>query len=816
MLTLRQVLEYSAVLVLVPLILWKAYDIRMHAIRVYGYVIHEFDPWFNFRATQYLADNGLERFFKWFDYMSWYPLGRPIGTTIFPGMQITSVVIWRTLQMIGVNITLNDVCCLVPAWFGAVASALLGLLTAECSNSIPAGIAACAVMSVIPAHLMRSIGGGYDNESVAMSAMCGTWWLWCRSLRSEKSWPVGVLTGLMYIYMVAAWGGYVFVLNLIGVHAAVLCAIRVLRGRPVASLALAYGLFYAVGTAGAVQVPVVGWTPLRSLEQLGALAVFVVIQLLWLCEEIQRRRGLSNAATWRLRCQVFGSAVLFTGVIVSALLQMGYFQPLGARIRGLFLKHTRTGNPLVDSVAEHQPSSVSAYWHYLQGMVFVAPIGLVMVCAYRLTEAKSFLVVYAAVAYQFSSKMSRLLILMGPITSALSGIVIGTAVVWSIKFIADAVQTLMGNPLPEEPEAARDASLNPARPDSAARPGSKKKGSQQKEKKRDSDFNLLTAPEDFAKLVDRAFAPGGAARDRAALWIRFIVAIILLGFAYHQGRLFLRTCEHHAEGASQPSLMFRTQLSDGRHVIISDYLDSYQWLKENTKEDARVLAWWDYGYQITGIANRTSIADGNTWNHEHIATLGRMLTSPERKAHAVIRHVADYVLIWCQSGGDLGKSPHMARIGNSVFDDICPGDPTCRRYGFENDGSPTPMMAASLLYKLHQHNRQGGYNDKPVQANSTLWKEVYSSPYGLVRIFKVLHVSKESKQWIADPANRVCDAPGSWYCTGQYPPALQKLIDRRRNFAQLEDFNTLGKLDKEARKKHEEYQREYHRRMGGS
>jgi len=37
-------------------------------------------------------------------------------------------------------------------------------------------------------------------------------------------------------------------------------------------------------------------------------------------------------------------------------LEIGYFQPLGARIRGLFVKHTRTGNPLVDSVAEHQPA----------------------------------------------------------------------------------------------------------------------------------------------------------------------------------------------------------------------------------------------------------------------------------------------------------------------------------------------------------------------------------------------------------------------------------------------------------------------------
>ncbi len=28
-------------------------------------------------------------------------------------------------------------------------------------------------------------------------------------------------------------------------------------------------------------------------------------------------------------------------------------------------------------------------------------------------------------------------------------------------------------------------------------------------------------------------------------------------------------------------------------------------------------------------------------------------------------------------------------------------------------------------------------------------------------------MSQESKDWVADPKNRVCDAPGSWYCAGR-------------------------------------------------
>ena len=34
------------------IILYNAYKIRMHAIKEYGPVIHEFDPYFNYRATE--------------------------------------------------------------------------------------------------------------------------------------------------------------------------------------------------------------------------------------------------------------------------------------------------------------------------------------------------------------------------------------------------------------------------------------------------------------------------------------------------------------------------------------------------------------------------------------------------------------------------------------------------------------------------------------------------------------------------------------------------------------------------------------------
>lgn len=38
--------------------------------------------------------------------------------------------------------------------------------------------------------------------------------------------------------------------------------------------------------------------------------------------------------------------------------------------------------------------------------------------------------------------------------------------------------------------------------------------------------------------------------------------------------------------------------------------------------DSKILSWWDYGYQMSAMANRTVLVDNNTWNNTHIATVG--------------------------------------------------------------------------------------------------------------------------------------------------------------------------------------------------
>ncbi len=53
-------------------------------------------------------------------------------------------------------------------------------------------------------------------------------------------------------------------------------------------------------------------------------------------------------------------------------------------------------------------------------------------------------------------------------------------------------------------------------------------------------------------------------------------------------------------------------------------MQAYYWLRQNTPEESKVMSWWDYGYQITAMANRTILVDNNTWNNTHISRVGQV------------------------------------------------------------------------------------------------------------------------------------------------------------------------------------------------
>ena len=54
--------------------------------------------------------------------------------------------------------------------------------------------------------------------------------------------------------------------------------------------------------------------------------------------------------------------------------------------------------------------------------------------------------------------------------------------------------------------------------------------------------------------------------------------------------------------------------------------------------------------QIAALSDRTTLADGNTWNTEHIGLVGLMLSAPVDESWLLGRHLADYVLVGASGG----------------------------------------------------------------------------------------------------------------------------------------------------------------------
>ena len=75
-----------------------------------------------------------------------------------------------------------------------------------------AGLLAAAFIGIAPGYISRSVAGSYDNEAIAIFLLMTTFYFWIRALKLGSAFW-GMAAALFYGWMVAAWGGYVFITN---------------------------------------------------------------------------------------------------------------------------------------------------------------------------------------------------------------------------------------------------------------------------------------------------------------------------------------------------------------------------------------------------------------------------------------------------------------------------------------------------------------------------------------------------------------------------------------------------------------------------
>ena len=345
-----------------------AFSIRLFAVVRYESVIHEFDPYFNFRTTKYLAHEGFLEFLNWFDDRGWYPLGRTIGGTIYPGLMLTASMVYWALNSLNISVNIRNVCVFLAPVFSANASIASYLLTKEVTKRSSAGLLAAAFTAVVPSYISRSVGGSYDNEGVAIFALIFTFYLWIKSVNTgSMMWSC--FCALSYYYMVAAWGGYVFIINVIPIYVVVM----ILAGRYSARLYIAYSVFYTLGSLCAMTVPFVGFNVVQQAECAASHGVFILIQVYAM---ISALFAVVDAKTIRKLFQVL--ALIIIGAVACFLLTLqilGKLQWSGRSLTLLDPTYASKYIPIIASVSEHQPTTWTSFFFDLVSVEGIYCIG---------------------------------------------------------------------------------------------------------------------------------------------------------------------------------------------------------------------------------------------------------------------------------------------------------------------------------------------------------------------------------------------------------------------------------------------------------
>ena len=117
----------------------------------YGFYLNEFDPYFDYRATQFLVENGVDKYFSWHDTKSWYPEGRPVASTSQTGLHLSAAFLYNAF---GGGAPLYDFVVWFPVVFGSLTAVVVFALVRLISNTT-AGLFASLLFAFSPAIIQR-------------------------------------------------------------------------------------------------------------------------------------------------------------------------------------------------------------------------------------------------------------------------------------------------------------------------------------------------------------------------------------------------------------------------------------------------------------------------------------------------------------------------------------------------------------------------------------------------------------------------------------------------------------------------------------
>jgi dolichyl-diphosphooligosaccharide---protein glycosyltransferase len=650
--------RYLLIIAILVIAFTTAFIMRSYPIK-YGYYLNEVDPYFNFRATKYLLDNNIDAYLTWHDTMTWYPEGRSIAITSQAGLHILTALLYT---LFGHGISLLDFTIILPVIFSSLTSLVIFALvrTVSPTGGTTAGMFAALLFAFSPILIQRGNLGWFKSEPFGLFFGLFAVYLFLSIIKRRGGEEVeftattagmkykmkilkAIIAGFLLGLGIASWGGTQYFTIPLSLFMIVLPFVR--REKENRTENTQFHVYVAVLFTISVLLTTAAFpkTGVSSVFGLSSIALIGGVVFLASATYVKKFSQPKNT----LRNLLF-LLLVFIAVIIAIIAGGLYYSPpyLTKYLDAInpFISY----HPLIQTVAENRPATLADYLTNFSLLLILGGIGswaVVKRSGRSYNDIAIFAIIIGISGIYVGTGYVRLLVF------ASIGIIILAAIglEWIVRFIR---------------EETRESSL------SSATTSIKQKQAQ---------FKISNK-----KIIRIIFSA-------------FITSLLFLPMVYPRDANWTTLAD------MPPTIM---NGGSGYRIKTDDWINALNWMSNNTPKDAVIAAWWDYGYWITVLANRTSLADNATLNATRIATIANMfMNKPADGIHLASSNLrADYILVYVIArpisienntyyvlgyGGDESKAPVFMTLAGLEG----------RKYIMQN-GYSTEFWNGTLIGKL--------------------------------------------------------------------------------------------------------------------
>ena len=537
----------------------------------HGFELNEFDPFFNFRATEYIVENGIAEYFEWNDDKSWYPIGRDVSATSQVMLHMTAAI---TYEIFGGDSSVYDFTILFPAVIGSLTVIIIfGLVRLFAGNT--AGLIASLLFAISLPIILRGSIGWFKSEPLGIFYGLLGLYLFLSGIKSKNKTIVIskiIFGGIIMGFGMASWGGNQFFIIPLGLFILSLPFLRKDHNFLLWSIPLFVITFLLTSASFERPGP-------SFVYGMGGLSLIIPTIFLITCIFIQKissdKNKIRNGLILLFFIIVMGSSSLVIAplfITENSAVQLPSFRYLNA-----INPFLTTMDPLVDSVAEHATTSIKESFFFHSIMMIFAGLGVWLIISKKISQTEIFV----------QNDMKIFVLIIG-----ITGVYVSSAFIRLEVFASISL--------------------------------------------------IIFASIGLSILTKQIFKIKYSGKKNYFLKITYVTII----FIFFMIPLTYPDSNWITVHDKAP-IIFTGGTS---YPPSNDWVETLEWIKLNTPENAVIASWWDYGYWIQTMSDRASLADNSTVHTNIIENIAKMfLSTPDDSWDMLTEMDADYLIIFVAS-----------------------------------------------------------------------------------------------------------------------------------------------------------------------